>query len=537
MAPRFRTLLPVWLLLFATGTVYAAESIESVLMPGKVIEGHAKYEHECSNCHMPFKKSAQRDLCLDCHKDVAKDVERHQGYHGRLEENDCRGCHTEHKGRDAKIAAFDTKKFDHKRTDYELKDAHTDPKIDCHDCHPPGRKYRDTSSDCFACHKKDDKHKGNLGPHCDDCHKSTRWKDTRFDHSKTRFALKGKHADVPCRDCHKDPSFKGSRMECIACHRKDDKHKGRYTAKCERCHNEKDWKNVAFDHDRETGYPLKHKHARTACDKCHTGDLFSEKDKPKKSCFACHKKDDKDKGHKGKFGEKCEACHSEKDWKLSLFDHNRDTKYALKGKHGPLKCDKCHSDGLYEKKLKTACFDCHEKDDKEKGHKNQLGKKCDKCHTERGWKDALYDHGLSRFPLLGNHAKAKCDKCHKSAAFKDTKSDCYSCHEKDDKHKLKLGPECELCHNPRNWKTWDFDHDKRTQFKLDGEHKGKQCEACHRDRMPQKVSLAGTCVSCHDEEDVHDGGFGKQCERCHVTTSFKNIKTRAGVAPEAPKKR
>ena len=42
------------------------------------------------------------ELCLDCHKDVAKDVHGKAGFHGRIREPVCRTCHTEHKGRGAK---------------------------------------------------------------------------------------------------------------------------------------------------------------------------------------------------------------------------------------------------------------------------------------------------------------------------------------------------------------------------------------------------------------------------------------------------
>jgi hypothetical protein len=47
------------------------------------------------------------------------------------------------------------------------------------------------------------------------------------------------------------------------------------------------------------------------------------------------------------------------------------------------------------------------------------------------------------------------------------------------------------------------------------------------------ATLPASCVSCHLAEDVHDGAFGRQCEKCHVTDSFKRIKQRlgAGVAP------
>jgi len=36
------------------------------------------------------------------------------------------------------------------------------------------------------------------------------------------------------------------------------------------------------------------------------------------------------------------------------------------------------------------------------------------------------------------------------------------------------------------------------------------------------------CVSCHDKDDVHEGEFGRQCDKCHGIDSFKQIKSRMG---------
>jgi hypothetical protein len=136
-----------------------AVSLESVLMPGKVISGHARLEETCSNCHVRTDRSAQDQLCRDCHKEVKKDFADGTGYHGRLKENKpCRACHTEHKGRNARIVQLDEKSFDHSQTDFLLRGKHTDAA--CSKCHRPGAKFRAAESACVACHKKDDKHKG-----------------------------------------------------------------------------------------------------------------------------------------------------------------------------------------------------------------------------------------------------------------------------------------------------------------------------------------------------------------------------------------
>jgi hypothetical protein len=583
-------------LFFLLASGAGAQSLETAVMPGQVIQGHAKFEAVCGNCHIRFNRAAQTGQCLDCHKEIARDQSQRRRFHGHLQDKECRSCHTDHKGRGANIAPINAATFDHAQTDFLLRGGHASPKIQCRSCHVPSKKYREAPSECYACHKKDDKHAGKLGTACADCHSEKNWKETRFDHRKTRFPLRNGHADVPCESCHKSKDFKGAPLACVACHQKDDQkkgHHGKFGLKCETCHTDKSWKTTTFNHDRDTRYPLKGRHQVIRCQSCHTGILYHETFQT--ACIACHRNDDMKKGHQGRFGGKCETCHSERSWASTTFDHNRDTKYPLRGKHLQAKCSSCHTGFLYRDKLSTSCVACHRNDDMKKGHqgrfgekcqtchiekawtvsifdhdktryplrgrharikceschvgilykdtlptaclachrkddshKGQLGPRCESCHNETSWKQTQIDHGLTRFPLLGKHARVACKDCHTTPQFKDAKVDCYSCHRKDDKHKLRLGTLCEDCHNPRSWKQWDFDHNKRTAFVLDGAHRGLDCVACHKFPTRGKASIPATCVSCHGEQDVHNGGFGRLCERCHVSSSFKTI--RAGAA-------
>ncbi len=582
---RFLRAIALVYLCFVCATQARAGTIGDILLPGDVIKGHAKIEGQCEKCHKKFDKEAQHDLCKDCHKEVGKDFSDKTGFHGRMkEEKQCNECHTDHKGRNARIVVFDPKKLDHNtETDFPLKGAHLNEKVQCKSCHLPEKKFRDAPSTCIGCHKKDDKHKGGLGTDCAKCHTEKDWKTTEFDHDKTDFKLLDKHIDVKCKSCHINNRFKETPKDCYSCHKKDDKHKGKFGPKCETCHIEKGWKEVLFDHDRKTDYRLLFKHREVKCVSCHKGDLY--KDKLKMDCNSCHEKDDK---HKGKFGPKCETCHIEKGWKEFLFDHDKDTKYKLLFKHKEVKCASCHKADLYKDKLKMDCNSCHEKDDKHKGkfgpkcetchiekgwkevlfdhdkdtkykllfkhkevkcvschkadlykdklkmdcischesddkHKGQEGKKCESCHTEKSWTEADFDHRRSQFPLTGMHVKVECKKCHEASTFKDARSDCWSCHEKKDAHKRKLGTLCETCHNTRDWKVWDFDHNK-TKFKLEGGHKDVGCDKCHQQAMDKKVVLTSVCGNCHRNDDVHDGNFGRQCERCHEVSSWKNIK-------------
>jgi hypothetical protein len=591
-----------------------AALLEGVLEPGDLIEGHAKAETNCDNCHSHFNKQQQDDLCVKCHthEDIGRDLAEKKGYHGKMKRDPCKVCHADHKGRKANIVPLDEKKFDHDLTNFKLEDKHKEVK--CDKCHLPKKKHREAPDNCYGCHKKDDKHKGAVGEKCEQCHNAKSWKekDVVFDHDKTKFPLKNAHADpkVLCEDCHPKDHYKNTPLACNACHKQDDDkkgHRGRFGPKCENCHTDKDWKTIKFDHDRDTKYPLRGKHKTTKCHDCHTGlDIYKDKlkdacitchqiddkhrgvegDKCEKchnerdwketpefdhnktrfplkgkhadpkvkcedchktkiytdtplDCFSCHKKDDDEKGHRGRFGPKCDNCHVEKDWKtISKFDHDRDTKYPLRGKHKDTKCQDCHTGlDVYKDKVSQVCIACHQKDDK---HRGVEGNKCEDCHLETDWKTTKdkFDHGLTRFPLLGKHAdakKIKCEDCHKSQAYAAAPLDCWSCHEKDDKksHKRRLGKLCEPCHNAVDWKRWDFDHDTRTRFKIDGAHKKLNCYDCHS-KPVDDAKLPMACVACHEKDDVHAGSFSKQCERCHVTKNWKTIKSGASAKDSKP---
>ena len=438
-----------------------AQNLESAVMPGPVIQGHAQLENACEKCHVRFDRAAQTKLCLDCHKPVAADVRAHTGYHGRLaqrEERACRTCHTEHKGREAKIVLLDEARFDHADTDFSLRGKHRGRA--CANCHRAKLKYSQAPADCVACHRKDDNekgHKGGLGQKCANCHNENSWKETRFDHDKTKFPLRLTHgeAKVKCADCHLENKFVGTPRECVACHRKDDNekgHKGYFGIRCETCHNEGTWKQATFRHDRDTKFILLDRHRTSKCESCHRTPLYREKTPTR--CFACHRGDDNEKGHRGTLGDKCDKCHNAKGWKGTSFEHDRDTKFPLRDKHRTAKCNTCHkADGKLEK-LPLKCAVCHEREDKEKGHKASYGDKCETCHNENGFKPSIFDHGRdTKFLLLGKHTRLACAACHRGPLYLNkTESRCYACHKKDDVHFASFDLQCEKCHGADNWR-------------------------------------------------------------------------------------
>jgi hypothetical protein len=493
----------------------SAGQLEKLLMPGEVSQAHAKYEVECTKCHDRSDQNRQTTLCIDCHKDIGTDLRDKRGFHGHALKPGaaCTTCHNEHKGRGADIVRFDRESFDHSITGFKLDGHHTTTA--CESCHAKGKKFRVAPLTCFGCHEKQDAHKGKLGKECGNCHNTTSWtKSTNFDHSKTHFALKGAHSRTACADCHRDPTYKNTPMECVACHARDDSHKGGRGPLCGSCHNTEKWKQSSFDHEKIGKFALNGAHAKVACESCHrSGDM---KQKIPDKCAGCHAADDR---HGGRFGDDCASCHNEQKWKEAKYDHEVKAKFALKGKHAKLDCHACHTVAVGgPNKLPKDCGGCHKADDV---HRGSMGTQCASCHTESGWKDKVrFDHDMTRFPLVGLHGTVACEECHANGAYRNTSRECISCHKADDVHKGRFAKACATCHNSNGWKFWQFDHGKATKFALEGAHAKIACEACHL-KPPDEVKISKECGDCHARDDAHRGGFGRDCARCHSSITWR----------------
>ena len=509
----------IFFMLLLPGQVLALD-LEMLFSPGELISGHAKLEGDCKNCHVRGRDTTQNRLCLDCHEKIDDDIKSMQGFHGgskKTSADQCRTCHSDHKGRGAQIIWLDKDHFDHDLTDYRLKGGHR--KVLCNDCHATKEKYRDAPSKCIDCHEKKDAHNGKLGKECENCHQPDAWGSDQFDHDKTKFKLRFSHQSVACNLCHVDNRYKKTPQQCVSCHAIKDVHKGRFGADCKQCHNEKKWSQSRFDHNKDTDYLIKGRHKTVACNACHSTRKRQSKRATKvRQCYDCHKLDDV---HKNRNGKQCEQCHAEDSWTNSRFDHDAKTDFPLKGAHKKASCESCHQKDIRGKKTSMACYSCHKHQDV---HKGQEGKTCDRCHNDSTWwlEDVRYDHDLSDYPLLGQHAVVSCESCHLSSAFKDVKKECVDCHRDDDIHEQTLGADCKQCHNPNDWLIWQFDHDQ-TDFKIEGAHENLHCSLCHVKPLQKGQKLKSRCIDCHRADDVHDGNFGTECSSCHLQSDFSTI--------------
>jgi hypothetical protein len=514
----------------------------------------------CNQCHKPERISAaerttirMKDLsrtflglsqaCASCHQDPHK---------GRLGQN-CAQCHSYN---DWKHSS----QFDHGKTRYPLTGLHE--KVACEKCHAPGpdKKPRWVGlpfGKCADCHS--DPHHGSFpGKACEACHSTSSWKRVaaptlveNFDHSKTKYPLVGKHQAVNCLDCHAKGDFKKplAFAKCTDCHRPDP-HGGQFAKRkdageCSACHNLDGWKPSTFGlkEHQASAYPLQGKHAAVNCAKCHIPKGKETLYKVKfERCLGCHTDE-----HQGQFAaapylNRCEPCHTLVGWRPSTFTlaRHKETHFLLTGSHIAVPCNDCHKPAAYVPAQPKAVVVYHWRDNSctichADPHKGQFRERmaklgpnrdpagCEACHSTKTWKDLqLFDHSATTFPLVGAHRAVECKACHKPPAletkllhvdFRVAPKKCEECHE--DVHGAQFASQqritpCANCHDSMRWKPSLFDHDKRTQFSLQGAHRNVRCGQCHQ---LTKV-IAGKTVLFYKPTP-------KDCAACHGPTVKK----------------
>lgn len=448
--------------------------------------------------------------CASCHRDV---------HRGSLNK-DCRTCHDVQRWKPAP-------RFDHARSDYPLTGKHV--AVPCDKCHVQAPAPADTTqrvvkfkplahSDCVACHV--DPHRGRFPGACRDCHVTTGFHVIdrgHFDHDRTRYPLRGRHASVACSDCHDAPGVKGKNppfARCTDCH--TDPHAGTATlagavVDCGSCHTVEGFAVPSFTvaQHRQAKFALEGAHQRVSCVRCHLknppGVPLAQLGRAAivmrpafARCLDCHQDQ-----HGGQLATRvdrgeCAACHTVAAWKPSSFtvaDHAK-AKFALEGRHADIACAACHS------ATRT---------------------------------------GLRPLPNAGALGDAR-------VMFKLGETDCVACHVDPHQGRFARGGArpvpngCLGCHTARGYRPSTIDvaaHDAYA-FKLEGAHRAVPCVGCHTElqRPPSTSSLVQVrwtgapllfttkqqgCRSCH--ESPHGDQFatradGGKCESCHGVDAF-----------------
>lgn len=378
--------------------------------------------------------------CLGCHVDE----------HREQMTDKCENCHNAELWTPAPH-------FDHAKSRYALTGKHD--KVACDKCHalmpaPPPEtsglvekknrvgqyvKYGDLQfANCTPCHT--DPHENRFGQDCQSCHLTASFTEltatAKFDHSRTKYALQGKHVAVACAKCHKSGSMTEplAFANCSDCHR--DTHRGQLAnredkGRCESCHDVQGFKPAKYavkEHEKSR-YPLTGSHLAVPCFACHTqiteeksGATFAKFDFEDRACKGCHK--DAHNGESEKWVKEggCESCHVTDSWHKVNFDHAK-TRFALVGKHASAACLKCHKkdelDGrafVHLINITMVCLDCHKDVHQGQFVRAELGEsvtQCQRCHAPEGWKKTTFDHTRdAKFALDGAHLKVTCAACH-----------------------------------------------------------------------------------------------------------------------------
>jgi hypothetical protein len=377
---------------------------------------------------------------------------------------------------------------------------------------------------CQSCHT--DNHQGTLSSDCASCHDFKAFKPaSKFDHSRARFTLRGKHAQVDCLLCHKKSVHNGKEIQkftglsfgkCTSCHK--DVHDNKFGQNCTQCHSEASFHQVKgmknFDHSR-TNYPLEGKHRQVACANCHKSGY--SKDINHKRCTNCHKDyHNKQFAVQGRSPD-CFDCHSTLGFEQSSFtiERHNDSPFQLTGAHLATPCFSCHkkSDKWSFREIGIKCFDCHKNI-----HESSLDKKydqeprCVNCHDSKRWSEIVFDHSRTGYKLEGSHLRQSCRSCHFKPGeqgivvqqFSQLSTSCTECHK--DAHQKQFeesaGTGCLKCHDYFDWTAGLFDHNQ-TAFPLDGKHKNVACVKCHPPVLTSQLTYtlyklkSTTCESCH----------------------------------------
>ena len=421
--------------------------------------------------------------CTSCHEDV------HRGALTTAASK--RQCITCHDTREWNI----TPGFDHADTRYPLTGKHA--RVECDGCHLTERLKPARGADgmplpvfspvpfrdCASCH--DDPHAGRFAGTCSSCHSTAGFRDVKaasFDHDRTRYPLRGRHARVTCASCHTgtgrrrtNPPF----ASCTSCHANS--HGTQLATRsdrgaCESCHRVTGWTPSTFGAARHAAlrFPLDGAHALADC----------------------------------------AACHGPSRPGLPPLTNRQSlgtAKIAL-----PLaerECGSCHADP-HGSSLTTAAFPT-----------------CTSCHDTRAFRPSSLGaeaHAGFAFRLEGAHLAVPCAGCHRDLERAPARStlvraarpvpsmrfavrssgNCASCHR--DPHQGEFatgaagGRTCESCHTVATFAPASrFDHDRDTEFPLTEGHAGVGCAQCHgqvRDaaggtRVQYRIST--TCESCH----------------------------------------
>jgi hypothetical protein len=418
---------------------------------------------DCIQCHQNGYTNTST-LCSDCHIGV---------YNSSINPNhqalglstDCSTCHTPN-------ADWQPAIFPQHNQVYQLLGRHAEIANSCVSCH--NSNYTTTPDQCVGCHQNDFNSAVNpnhtaagIPTTCEQCHTSTNWAPSTFDHTTTGFTLLGSHQSIQCSSCHAG-TLSGLNILCITCHQPEYNTAPNHTAQsyptdCELCHNSVLWNQTSFDHQ-NTIFPLTGSHTTVTCQQCHSNGYTGTPT----DCYACHTTDYNNTSNPNhiaaSFPTTCVDCHSTTTWTPATFDHDNQYFPIYSGSHNGKwnQCSECHT--TPNNYSLFSCIDCHEHRQSEMDVKHQEvngyvfnSLNCYDCHPDGRERPVIFNHTITEFPLTGAHINVECAQCHLSNQNRIS-TECADCHMQDylksvnpNHQATGITTECISCHNTNNW--------------------------------------------------------------------------------------
>lgn len=346
---------------------------------------------ECSDCHVSGFSTSPSVECAACHTNERNNASNPDhtaaGFTGA-----CTDCHT--------TTAWLPASYDHGVTGFQLAGAHAN--VNCSNCHTS--QYQGTEATCQSCHISAYNNAVNpnhltagLPQNCSECHSSTAWIPSSFDHASTGFQLSGGHALSACSDCHSGSVTTASGV-CTDCHQDDFAAATNpnhtllgLSSLCSDCHTTNPgWSPASFPvHNNYYILAGAHFNIRNNCVNCHNGNYTNTPN----TCYACHTQDYNSATNPNhvslRFPEDCTDCHGQSSWTPSTFNHDQQYFPIFSGKHRNewSDCQQCHTNPANFAVF--SCVTCHEhnRTDMDNEHSGvngyqYLSSACFDCHPD-----------------------------------------------------------------------------------------------------------------------------------------------------------
>ncbi len=483
----------------------------------------------CQLCHNAHGKKAKapegQPICANCHQFENFET-KGEDVKGPEEHRKCVGCHKPHAPRET---ALQTCVVCHEKKAKGLTPEGAEKTTalshkSCATCHIP-HTWRAQRSGCVQCHKEE----------------------------ATLVLTRSPEEHSACTNCHDIHGPPPTGAVCLKCHEKT---MGNHVALAPERH-----KDCTSCHNPHAPRP---QDTRTSCTKCHTAEVTQIASGPeghaKESCFGCHKPH----GNPLPLPDICAKCHAERAKIVATAEppmHRTCTscheKHVFRVTEVAAVCAKCHGPTFASASLaapglphqgdckschtlhgspgvpKTACFNCHQKVEKEFNPPNAQHATCRSCHQPHTPASAAVARCATchqakaevarKWPPSSAHAHA-CNGCHQPHDVRVKKA-CAACHAAEAASAGKSKHQCVQCHAPHR----DPPHigalaslPDRTGRPEEGRAWWSRCSECHAKKaesVKERGPVHSDCKNCHQQ---HQFAI-PSCVTCHKDIATKGL--------------